>query len=79
MAIIKVEAPIARSLRAHSVDVGQRVTRGTVLVILECMKMEIPVEAPCAGEVMGLRAKGDTVDVGDVVATVDDASVPEPP
>jgi len=72
MAVIKVEAPIASSVWAHSVDVGQRVTRGTALVILECMKMEIPVEAPCAGEVTWLRAKGDTVDVGDVVATVDD-------
>lgn len=28
---------------------GQRVEEGDVLVIVESMKMEIPIEAPCAG------------------------------
>lgn len=71
-----VEAPIAGSVWAHSVGVGQRVTAGTTLVILECMKMEIPVEAPCDGEVTWLRPQGDTINQGDSVAILDDAPAP---
>jgi len=52
------------------VGVGQIVTAGTVVVIMECMKSEIPVETPCDGEVTWLRPCGDTVSVGDVVAIV---------
>lgn len=33
---------------------GQRVEAGDVLVIVESMKMEIPIEAPCAGTLAAL-------------------------
>ncbi len=33
---------------------GQRVEEGDVLVIVESMKMEIPIEAPCAGTLVEL-------------------------
>ncbi|MEJ2087121.1 MAG: acetyl-CoA carboxylase biotin carboxyl carrier protein subunit [Gammaproteobacteria bacterium] len=52
---------------------GQRVEVGDVLVILESMKMEIPVEAPVAGTLVELRvALEDAVEEDDVIAVIDD-------
>jgi biotin carboxyl carrier protein len=79
MAIRKVEAQVAGSVLTHSVGVGQHITQGTTIIILECMKMEIPHEAPCAGAVVWLEACAKTVEVGDVVATLDDAPAPSRP
>ncbi len=44
-----VESPIAGNLWQVQVSVGDQVAAGTALVVLESMKMEIPVLAPCAG------------------------------
>jgi len=44
---------------------GQRFTRGQVLVVLESMKMEVPVEAPADGVMVSVNvAVGDTVEEG---------------
>ena len=52
--------------------VGDRVAAGQELVILEAMKMEIPVEAPRAGVVREIRvAEGAAVKDGDVVAVIE--------
>ena len=54
-----------------SASLGQQVEAGDCLMIIESMKMEIPVEAPCAGVVSALhRSKGDMVSEGDVVALI---------
>ena len=79
MAKHTIESPIAGSVWTHSTSVGQTVEAGTTLVILECMKMEIPVETPVGGEVTWLRPCGDTINQGDPVATVDDAPKPSQP
>ena len=51
---------------------GDRVAEGDTLVILESMKMEIPVGSPVAGVVTELRVReGDVVQEGDVLAVVD--------
>jgi len=51
---------------------GDQVAEGEPIVILESMKMEMPVEAPCAGKVVELRcAEGDAVDEGAVLAIID--------
>ena len=43
-----------------------------VLLILESMKMEIPVEAPCSGKVSEIRvAEGDAVDEGTVLVVIE--------
>ncbi len=55
-------------------EVGQQVAAGHELVILESMKMEIPVEAPCAGTVTTLDvAPEDQVTEGDRIAVIDPA------
>jgi biotin carboxyl carrier protein len=52
--------------------VGSDVGAGDAILILESMKMEIPVEAPRAGVVRELRvSEGQTVQEGDVVATLE--------
>ena len=51
---------------------GQQVAEGDVLMILESMKMEIPVESPRAGTVKSiLVAEGDQVQEGQVVLLLD--------
>jgi acetyl-CoA carboxylase biotin carboxyl carrier protein len=51
---------------------GDQVDEGDTLVILESMKMEIPVEAPAAGTVREVRVEeGGVVQEGDVIAEID--------
>jgi acetyl-CoA carboxylase biotin carboxyl carrier protein len=51
---------------------GDTVSEGDPLVILESMKMEIPVESPIAGTVRELRVEeGGVVQEGEVIAVVE--------
>ena len=52
-----VESSIAGNLWQVQVAVGERVAAGAALVVLESMKMEIPVFAPCAGVVREVRVE----------------------
>jgi acetyl-CoA carboxylase biotin carboxyl carrier protein len=50
---------------------GDRVGPGDPLVILESMKMEIPVEAPEGGTIQEVRVReGGVVQEGDVIAVI---------
>jgi len=50
---------------------GDRVDDGDTLVILESMKMEIPVLADAAGTVTAMHvAEGDVVQEGDLIAEI---------
>ena len=51
-----VKAHIAGTVWKIEVSVGDDVTEGQTLVILEAMKMEMPVEAPTAGRVTRIFA-----------------------
>ena len=54
------------------VAVGAEVAADDVLVILESMKMEVPVNAPVAGRVRSiLVAEGETVEEDDVLVVLD--------
>jgi biotin carboxyl carrier protein len=53
------------------VSVGQSVKKGDVLVILEAMKMENEIPAPCDGVVASVDvAKGASVQAGDLLASL---------
>ena len=54
------------------VNEGDEVAEGDTLVILESMKMEIPVITEAGGTVKELKvAEGDVVQEGDVIAVVE--------
>lgn len=60
-----VNAPMPGTILKVNVTQGQKVAEGTVLCVLEAMKMENEILAPKAGTVTQvLAAKGATVDTG---------------
>lgn len=66
-----VTSPVTGSVWKQSVVVGQRIAAGDELLIMEAMKMEIPIVADGAGEVVELRcAPGRAIAVGDVLAVI---------
>jgi acetyl-CoA carboxylase biotin carboxyl carrier protein len=66
--MMEIRADIDASVWQVHVEVGQEVSQGEELIVLESMKMEIPVEASIAGAVASLSvAPGDTVKRGDVL------------
>jgi biotin carboxyl carrier protein len=68
----EVRAEITANVWQVRTEVGAEVAEGDELVILESMKMEIPVTAPSPGTVTELRvAPDDNVQEGDVVAVLD--------
>jgi len=68
----EVRAEITANVWQVRVELGQRVEVGDELVILESMKMEIPVVAPLAGTVSELAvAADDQVKEGDLIAVID--------
>lgn len=67
-----VESSIAGNLWQVSANVGDTVTKGQSLVILESMKMEIPLLAPCNGVVREVRAApGSAVRAGQCVVVIE--------
>ena len=69
-----VLAHITGTVWKIEVQPGKKVAEGDVLVILESMKMEMPVEAPCGGTVTEIKVKeGEAVDEGRVVVVIDEA------
>lgn len=71
---IGVESHIAGNLWQVSVEVGKQVKTGDTLVILESMKMEIEIQAPCAGEVVEIRVlPGSPVKAGQCVVVIKEA------
>ena len=68
---IKVEAGAAGKVFKVEASVGQKVSKGYTVIILEAMKMEIPVVAPEDGTVASIDvAVGDAVEAGAVMATL---------
>jgi pyruvate carboxylase subunit B len=66
-----IAAPLPGNVLNILVQVGQTVNEGDTLMILEAMKMETPVIAPCAGKVTSIDAvKGSTVETDAVLLTL---------
>jgi len=67
-----VTAHITGTVWKIEVKIGEDVAEGQSCVILESMKMEMPVEAPAAGKVASIACKeGQAVSEGDVLLTLD--------
>lgn len=68
---VKVEAGAAGKVFKIEAKVGQAVKAGDAVVIIEAMKMEIPVVAPQDGTVASIDvAVGDAIEAGAVLATL---------
>ena len=64
-----VRAEMVASVLSIVAEVGEELEPGDTLVILESMKMEIPVNAEQAGTVAEIAVRaGDVVQEGDVIA-----------
>jgi len=72
MAKTEVSSEVAGTVWEMSVKIGDKVAKGDALVVLESMKMEIPVESPADGTVIELKvSKGDLVEEEQVVAVIE--------
>ncbi len=68
---VKIEAGAAGKVFKIEANVGQAVKKGDAVVILEAMKMEIPVVAPQDGTVASVDVTvGDPVEAGALLATL---------
>ncbi|NCG23878.1 MAG: biotin/lipoyl-binding carrier protein [Actinobacteria bacterium] len=66
-----LESPVVGTVWKIEKEVGNAVSVGDVVMILESMKMEIPVEAEDAGVIEKIAVnEGDTVSEGDTLATI---------
>lgn len=66
-----IPSPMPGSIVNVNVTVGQAVKAGDVLMILEAMKMENDISAPCDGTVKQiLVSKGSTVNTDDVLIVI---------
>ncbi len=69
--MLDVRAELTATVWKVVAEVGATVAEGDELIILESMKMEIPVTAPENGTLAEVRvAEGDSVAEGDVLAVV---------
>ena len=72
MAKHNVESEVTGSVWKVEVAVGDDVEEGDVLLILESMKMEIPVEAPAAGKISEIRVEPEeAVEEDQVIAVIE--------
>jgi acetyl-CoA carboxylase biotin carboxyl carrier protein len=68
---VDVAAHITGTVWEVRVEVGDTVAEEQVLVVLESMKMEMPVESPAAGVVASIVVeKGQAVEEGEVLLTL---------
>ena len=66
-----VNAPMAGTINAVKVSVGQAVKKGDVLCVLEAMKLENDIVCPCDGTVTSvLVSKGQAVTSGQKIVTI---------
>lgn len=72
MARLAAKSEVSGSVWKIEVAIGQKVAEGDILVLIESMKMEIPVVAESAGKVAAiLVAEGEAIIEGQSVATLE--------
>lgn len=69
---VEIEAHITGTVFRIETSVGAQVSAGDVLVVIESMKMEMPVEAPRSGRISAIRVEeGQSVEEGDVLVVLE--------
>ncbi|HWM89074.1 MAG TPA: acetyl-CoA carboxylase biotin carboxyl carrier protein subunit [Kofleriaceae bacterium] len=67
-----IRAPITGRVWKIERRPGDRVSDGETVIILESMKMEVPIESPAAGVIASVEvSEGEAVEEGAVVATLE--------
>lgn len=70
-AVIDVIVPVPGIIASVEVKPGDKVKSGSPIVVLQAMKMEIPVEAEVSGQVKEILVEpGQEVEAGSVVARI---------
>ena len=69
----EIKAPLTGTVWKIETKVGDALDEDDVIMILESMKMEIPVETPVDGELLEIRVKeGESIKEGQVLAVVEE-------
>ena len=69
---MRVQADVAGTVCRIEATVGQTVQEGDTVLLVESMKMEIPISAPGAGRVSAIHvAEGDVVQEDTVVVEIE--------
>lgn len=67
-----IKAPMPGTILSVSVAVGETVTKGQILLILEAMKMENEMLAPRDGKIISIQIqKGSSVNPGDIIMAIE--------
>ena len=68
-----VQSPMVGKILSISVKVGDKVQEDDTLIVMEAMKMEIPVVAPAAGTIREIKVgAGDMVESDAVLALLEE-------
>lgn len=72
MAEVSIESEVTGTVWKVLVDIGSHVKQDETLMIIESMKMEIPVESTCDGIVTAVHVKEEeAIEEGQIVALVE--------
>lgn len=72
MPVLEIESEIAGKVWKIETEVGQQLEEDDAILILESMKMEIPVDCPEDGKLVEILVKeGDPIEEGQVVAKIE--------
>ncbi len=72
MAQVKVRSEISARVWKVEVEVGTKVAEGEPIILLESMKMEIPINAPVSGAIVQLLVHEDnSVGEGQLLALIE--------
>ena len=68
---VKIECPMPGTVMEVKLKVGDKVSNGTPIVVIEAMQLENEVPANCEGTIDSINvSKGDSVETGTLIATI---------
>lgn len=72
MSLINVNTEVTGLVWKIMVSEGEKVSEGNELLIMESMKMEIPIISPCDGVIKEIKVKeGDSLPEGEITVIID--------